>query len=121
MPSTSSVIFVSINSSSDNIVSIDKYHSISIIFINCYHIFLSRAEETTAGCCALPESRDRIKVGVLLMMLLLFLLVWFVVGDEDDDVVGNVDVVNSDANEEHFSNPATARHFNCEKLGCLGC
>ena len=70
--------FVSINSSSvtsDNIVSIDKYHSISIIFINCYHIFLSRAEETTAGCCALPESRDRIKVGVLLMMLLLFLLV----------------------------------------------
>ena len=28
--------FVSINSSSDNIVSIDKYYSISIIFINCY-------------------------------------------------------------------------------------
>ena len=55
------------------------------------------------------------------MMLLLFLLVQFVVGDDDDDVVVDVDVVNCDANEEHFSNPATAGHFNCEKLGCLGC
>ena len=37
------------------------------------------------------------------MMLLLFLLVQFVVGDDDDDVVVDVDVVNSDANEEHLS------------------
>ena len=42
-------------------------------------IIESRAEETTAGCCALPETtRDRTKVGIILIIMLITMVITMV-------------------------------------------